>query len=286
MQKKKNDTINGILLVNKPKGPTSFDVCEKIKRKFNFQKVGHSGTLDPSAEGLLVLGINRATKIMRFLYKKSKKYILTIQWGIKTKSWDMEGDIIEENDCEPSIEEIKEKFKEFIGEHDLPIPFFSAKKIKGKKMYEMARKNEMVNIKKNMYFKSIEFIDNNKIAVVCSEGTYVRSLVYMIGESLSCPATLKTLVRVKNNNFSLDHAEKLDDILNKSTINDIIIDYNDALLHLSPLYIDKATFEDIMLNNYSNLYLAKPGTYRLLYRGDMVGIYDVNDNGFKIIKIT
>ena len=283
---KKNDKLNGILLVNKPTGMTSFDVCEKIKRRFNFQKVGHSGTLDPSAKGLLVLGINKGTKILRFLSKEKKEYILTIKWGIKTKSWDLEGDIIERKDCHPLKNNIQSAFSNFIGEKELPIPFFSAKKINGKKMYEMARKDEMVDIKKNMCFHSIEFIDDEKISVVCSEGTYIRSLVYVLGEQLSCPATLSSLIRVKNNNYSLKNAAALNEILNKIELNDIIINYNDALLHLQPLYIDKVTFEDVMFGNYNNLHFAKSGVYRLLYKGDIVAVYDVNENGFKIIKVT
>lgn len=283
---KKDNKTNGILLINKPLGLTSFDVCEKIKRRFNLQKVGHSGTLDPRAEGLLVLGINKGAKILRFLYKEKKEYILTIEWGIKTKSWDLEGEIIEKKDCHPKNDEISNAFKDFIGANELPIPFFSAKKINGKKMYEMARKDKMVDVKKTMFFESIQFLDDERISTVCSEGTYVRSLVYMLGEKLSCPATLKTLIRTKNNNFSIDDAMNLDDVLNKNEINDIITNYNDALLHLQPLYIDKVTFEDIMLNNYGNLHLAKLGKYRLLYKGKLIAVYDVDEKGFKIIKFT
>jgi tRNA pseudouridine55 synthase len=201
---------DGLLIVYKPKGCTSHDVINKIRRKYKIKKCGHSGTLDPMAQGVLLVFMGKALKLLSFLPKEKldKQYLMRITLGVTTDSYDATGKITDENDKGLSVsdEEISNALKCFSGIIEQIPPTFSAVKVKGKRAYEKARAGEDFEIaSRKVEIKSIElinnYIENNRrnlvIRVSCSRGTYVRSIAHDLGQKLGCGAHLSYLLREK-----------------------------------------------------------------------------------------
>ena len=211
--------MDGILLVNKNAGITSFFCVNKIKKKFGFKKVGHCGTLDPMAMGLLILVINKATKYSQELMKFNKVYYTELCLGISTNTQDATGEILEEKPYDYiDIKRIKNVFKGFVGEQMQKPPMFSALKVKGKKLYKLARKGiEIQRAARPILIKSIKIdkIDIPRVSftVEASKGTYIRTLCHDIGEKLETCAYMSKLNRIKIGEFSLDDALDLDTYL-------------------------------------------------------------------------
>lgn len=211
---------DGIILLNKSKGMTSFSAINKLKWLLNAKKIGHAGTLDPMAEGLLVVMLNDATKFSNNLMKKDKEYYVEMELGYETDSYDTDGVITKkyENNFSFEMKRIKEVVESFLGEIEQIPPMYSAIKINGKKLYELARKGleierEARKIKIN-YINDIKY-KNNKISffVGVSSGTYIRSLVRDIGEKLGVYATMTKLIRTKINNYFLSESINLEDVI-------------------------------------------------------------------------
>ena len=208
---------SGILLVNKPKGWTSHDVVNLVKCRFN-AKVGHCGTLDPAAAGLLVLLIGKATKLSNKLSASDKVYEGTILFGIETDSQDMEGNVIAEKDTSSlQIDAVREAFASFQGEQKQIPPMYSAVKINGKKLYDLAREGKVVEREpRDINIYEIELSDINlpkaDFRVKCSKGTFIRTLCSDIGAKLQSCAVLFDLKRTQSGEFSLDKAFEVDDI--------------------------------------------------------------------------
>ena len=214
-----NDKISKTLLVNKPIDWTSFDVVKKIrgvmKKKYDLKKikVGHAGTLDPRASGLLIVCTGKNTKKMKLFESLDKKYIATMKIGVITDSFDSE---TEEHNSMPyehlSQEKIKKIFSEFLGLQDQKPPIFSAIKVKGERLYKKARRGEIdFNLKaRKIIIKSLKILEITPpfihFEVECSKGTYIRSLVHDIGQKLLCGAYLYTLQRVGIGHFKLENA--------------------------------------------------------------------------------
>lgn len=210
---------HGFLLVNKPKGITSHDVVDYLRKITNIKKIGHAGTLDPLAEGLLILAINReATKKIDRFNKLDKTYIAEIKLGENTDTYDAEGKTTNKYEGEKIKRKlIKKTLKKFLGEQKQIPPMYSAKKIKGKKLYELARKDIVINRKASLInIYKIKLLKYKwpilKIKVKCSTGTYIRSLAYDIGLDLYCGAYLKNLKRIKIGNYKLSKANNLNNI--------------------------------------------------------------------------
>ena len=233
---------DGIVILNKSKGMTSFSAINKLKWLLNAKKIGHAGTLDPMAEGLLVVMLNNATKFSNDLMKKDKEYYVEMELGYETDSYDADGEITRkyEKDFEFEFKKIKEVVESFLGEIEQIPPMYSAIKINGKKLYELARKGleidrEARNVKIN-YINDIKY-KNNKISffVGVSSGTYIRSLVHDIGEKLGVYATMTKLVRTKINNYSLSESINLEDIISYFENNQVEIKCEEK----ENLYLDK-----------------------------------------------
>ena len=215
-----DDNLNGILLINKPKGITSHDVIDSIRKKFRIKKVGHAGTLDPMATGLLIVLIGKATKISPYMIEMSKTYEGTMKLGEITDSHDGEGTVIERrplNDINPDV--VKELAKKFLGDQYQIPPMFSAKKVNGQKLYKLARKGQVVDRKPQaIHIFSFDIIDIRSaeidFSVTCSKGTYVRTLANDFGEKLECGAHLIRLCRTKIGNLSVENSLTMDEILN------------------------------------------------------------------------
>ena len=228
---------DGIVLLNKSKGMSSFSAINKLKWLLNAKKIGHAGTLDPMAEGLLVVMLNNATK-----FSNDKEYYVEMELGYETDSYDADGEITKkyEKDFEFEFEKIKEVVESFLGKIEQIPPMYSAIKINGKKLYELARKGieierEARKVKIN-YINDIKY-KNNKISffVGVSSGTYIRSLVRDIGEKLGVYATMTKLIRTKINNYFLSESINLEDIISYFENNQVEIKCEEK----ENLYLDK-----------------------------------------------
>lgn len=211
-------TNSGILLVNKPKGLTSYDVVHQVKKTLGTKKVGHSGTLDPLATGLLVIGVNQGTKLLPLLPKAQKTYIAKVLIGTKTDTYDITGNVVEtKEEVMPKKEDITKVLTSFLGESTQIPPMYSAKKINGKKAYELARKGIEVELKPQLI--NIDEIDllavNEKefsFKVSVSKGTYIRSLIQDICNKLNIIATMSELERVSTDGFKINQAIEINNI--------------------------------------------------------------------------
>ena len=214
--------MDGILNIHKPKGMTSHDVVNRVRRILNTKQVGHTGTLDPNAEGVLVVCVNQATKLVQFLESDIKKYRCELILGISTDTYDITGNIVDSSDrFDLSEEEVIKTIKSFIGKQKQIPPIYSSIKVNGKKLYEYARKNQEVEIEARDIeifeidnFTSLIKQEYNTISfdVLVSKGTYIRSLCFDIGKALVVPATMGNLLRLQSGAFSLDNAYALDEI--------------------------------------------------------------------------
>ncbi|MBP5599815.1 MAG: tRNA pseudouridine(55) synthase TruB [Lachnospiraceae bacterium] len=209
--------INGIINVYKQKGYTSFDVVAIMRGILGQKKVGHTGTLDPDAEGVLPVCAGNATKLCDMLTDKSKEYVATFVLGKKTDTLDISGKVLEEREPKVSIEDLKTSINSFIGGYNQYPPMYSAKKINGKKLYELARDGKEVE-RKPVFVEiiGIETIDISypyvTIKVACSKGTYIRSLCEDIGAKCGELACMTSLKRTRVGNFTIDKALTLDEI--------------------------------------------------------------------------
>lgn len=201
----------GIYKCNKPIGWTSYDVVNWIKHRAVSKKVGHAGTLDPIAEGLLLVAVGRKyTRAMNFLLNQDKEYIFEITFGISTDTYDIEGEVLSRTEnFNLSKEKLSEVLLKFIGEQDQFPPMFSAIKIKGQKLYQIARRGEKVEVQaRKIFIKELELIkfSGSKaiIRAVCSKGTYIRSICQDLGQVLKTGACMSALKRTRIGDFILD----------------------------------------------------------------------------------
>ncbi len=208
--------FSGVVVVNKPKGPTSFDIVNDISHIFGIKSVGHTGTLDPLATGVLVILIGKATKIAELLTADSKEYIATVKMGLKTDTLDITGNVVAEKEVDYNFnleEEIKKWQKKYIQQ----IPLYSAVKVNGKKLYEYARENKEVKLpEKEVDIKEISLLneegDTFKFRCLVSKGCYIRSLINDIVTSINNIGVMSDLIRTKSGKFNVEEASLIEDI--------------------------------------------------------------------------
>ena len=213
-----------IILIDKPKGITSFDVIRILRRKYKIRKMGHSGTLDPLATGLMIIGIEKGTKELKNLIGLNKIYQASILLGQQTSTGDMEGEIIKSKKInEIDIKKVEKVLKEITGKILLPVPVYSAIKVKGQPLYKTARKKGYQSIippKKEMEIFWIKIKNHHKegdyyildLEMKVKSGTYVRSIAEEIGRKLKIPATIKELRRTNIGKFKIENALKIDEL--------------------------------------------------------------------------
>ena len=212
--------MDGIILVNKESGMTSRDVVNKVCHILNTKKVGHTGTLDPMATGVLVLAINKGLKIVNEITSLDKEYEAEITLGINTDTLDITGNTLSTKEVNVTNEDIDKVLNSFIGDYDMEVPIYSAIKVNGKKLYEYARNNEEVDIpvhKVKIYeLKRTSDIKDNKFSIKCkvSKGTYIRSLVRDISKELGTVGVMSKLNRTKQGKFDIKDCYTLEDIEN------------------------------------------------------------------------
>ncbi|SFU44266.1 tRNA pseudouridine55 synthase [Clostridium sp. DSM 8431] len=289
--------MNGVINIFKNKGMSSFDVVRKVRKVSKEKKVGHTGTLDPEATGVLPVCLGKATKIIDYIMKEEKSYFVKFKLGIKTTTYDLEGEIIEEKDWSNIKEEdVFEAINSFKGEIMQVPPMYSALKKDGVRLYDLARKG--IEVEREARKITIYDISDIEISlpyvsmnVSCSKGTYIRSLCYDIGEKLSAGATMVELKRTKTSVFLEKDSINIDD-LDENNICEKLISIEDALAYYEKLHIN---------NKYKKLFLngVNVGDKRALKdkaeKGKLYRVYDEEDsfiglgkldgNGFKIEKL-
>ncbi|GAA0085379.1 tRNA pseudouridine(55) synthase TruB [Clostridium sp. CTA-7] len=289
--------MDGVINIFKNAGMTSFDVVRIVKKAASTGKVGHTGTLDPEACGVLPVCIGKGTKIIDYIMNSDKVYEVEFKLGIKTTTYDLEGDIIDEKD--PSNieeEEILKSIYLFKGEYSQIPPMYSAIKQNGVRLYELARKGIEVE-REGRLVKIYEIEDikiNNpyiKMKVTCSKGTYIRSLCYDIGEALGVGATMTKLKRSKTSKFTEEESINIDNI-NSENIENYIISIEDALDTYKKLIVLNR-FSKLLINGVKvfdkrftkdNVELGK--LYRVYDEsGNFIGLGKSDHQGFKIEKL-
>ena len=278
--------MEGIIVVNKPKGVTSFDVIRKLKKIFKTKKIGHTGTLDPLAIGVMLVCVGKATKLASDLEAKDKIYIADFDIGYATDTYDIEGKKIAENTIEISKENLKQSIKKFIGNIKQIPPMYSAIKIDGNKLYHLARKGiEVERPERNVtieYINLLDFKDNKvKIETKVSRGCYIRSLIYDIGQDLGTYATMTALQRKQVGDYSLENSYSLEQI-EKMIFNN---DFN-FLKTIEEIF----SYDKYSLQTEKELTLYKNGNtvkikenlenkrYRIYFQNEFVGLANIENN--------
>lgn len=274
--------MNGFISVYKPKGYSSNKVVQAVKRKNNFKKVGHLGTLDPMAQGLLVLAINRATKFSSYFLNSNKSYMAKVQIGTSTDTDDAEGKVIKTSAKSFSKEEVEAALISFIGKQFQEPPYFSALKHKGKPMYKYAREGEFIKKDpREIEIFSIENYDFKKnvcsFDITCSKGTYIRSIARDLGIKLESAAHLIFLERTKQDIFSIDMTVDVDDCSDKS-----IMEIDKAFSNLKSLKLDPMISKKFT-NGARIEYKTNPdGVYKVYnFENIFLGLGSINN---KILK--
>lgn len=289
--------MNGVLNIFKPKGMSSFDAVRVVKKVAGTGKVGHTGTLDPEATGVLPICIGRATKIIDYIMDSEKVYEVTLKLGIRTTTYDLEGEVLEERDpSHLTEEEILNSINSFKGEYSQIPPMYSALKQNGVRLYELARKGIEVERKGrlvNIYNLEDIKINNPYISmkVTCSKGTYIRSLCYDIGEKLGVFATMTQLNRAKTSVFSQEKSININE-LTKENINDYILSMEEALEKYDKIIVNKK-YAKLLVNGVrvaDGRFTKDKVINNKLYRvyddeNNFIGLGERNDAGFKIEKL-
>ena len=277
--------MNGLLLVNKQSNITSSDVVIKVRKLLNIKKIGHTGTLDPLAEGLLILTVGNATRIQELITEKDKEYIATMKLGIKTDTYDTEGKILDQKEV-PNNLNIEEVLNSYIKKYNQEVPIYSSIKVNGKKLYEYARENIEVELpKREVEIKDIKLlsINNNEVTFKClvSKGTYIRSLINDIGNTLGTYATMTKLIRTKIDNFSLDNSYTLEDI-EKGNYKLISIE---EVLDYPKIEVDDDLYKKIsngvVLDNTYNI----KDKVLFIYNSNVKAIYYNDNNKLKVYRV-
>ena len=286
--------MNGVLNIYKPTGITSFDVVSIVRKISNVKKVGHAGTLDPEASGVLPVCIGRATKAIDYIMGDFKIYEAELKLGVITDTYDREGKILKESEVTASEEEIIQAINSFVGEIKQVPPMYSALKVNGKKLYELARAGiEIEREARPVTIYDIDIIEMKipyvKFRVKCSKGTYIRSLCYDIGELLECGGMMWNLQRTATGQFHIEDAVNIED-LNRENINQYIMPIEKIFQGNA-----KITIEDRFIKFLLNGVVVKDKalvskfeehiTYSI-YNNDnnFIGIADKSNEGIRLIK--
>ena len=294
----KLDTVNGIVIVDKEKGYTSHDVVNVIRKIFQTRKVGHTGTLDPDATGVLPICIGKGTKVCDMLTFSDKEYVARVRLGIETDTQDISGEVIKESPVNVSLEQLEDVKGKFTGDIMQIPPMFSAIKIGGKKLCDLARKGIEVERKPRpvtIYSIDISNFDGKEfdMKVACSKGTYIRTLCHDIGQTLGCGAAMTELRRTKASIFSIENAhtlESLKEMKENGILHRVLSPVDSVFSHLDRMEISDGVKKRIT-NGAPSYIGASLGTYRIydtdgvfLCIGEVVKDNEKNKNVLKLVK--
>lgn len=280
--------MNGILIINKLKGYTSHDIVAKVK-KITGEKVGHTGTLDPLATGVLPLLIGKGTLCSKYLMDHDKTYKVILKLGIKKNTGDGEGEILQEENVNENLlkeQKVKNVLNNFLGEQEQIPPIYSAIKVNGKKLYEYARKGQEVEIKPRKitiyYIQLLKIDKENKeieFEVSCSKGTYIRSLCEDIAKKLGTVGYMKELQRTRVGIFKIDQAISVEE-LDENTIQENIITIEELFKDLENIELNERKLQ-MFLNGVKLSFKIKDGIYKIYNNQKFIGIGVVKDNLLK-----
>lgn len=267
--------MNGIILVDKPKDWTSHDVVAKLRGVLHERRIGHSGTLDPLATGLLVAFVGRATRAVEFAEADSKEYLAGLRLGVSTDTQDITGNIVAESAALPDEAALREALGRFIGDIEQIPPMYSAIKIGGKKLYELARRGESVErAPRKITVSAIDIAgrdgDDYILNISCSKGTYVRTLCSDIGEALGCGACMSSLRRTRAGVFSVDDAHSLADIeaaVREGRLSDIILPVDTLFASFPKLTVSQSAAKRLKNGNIIKI-SAEDGEYKVYSDSD------------------
>ena len=280
--------MKGFINVNKPVGFSSAKVVAIIKHKLGLtkkDKIGHMGTLDPQASGVLPIAVGRATRLFDYLLAKRKTYIAEFTFGYMTDTLDREGEAIKESTKIPTKDEILAVLPDFLGEIEQLPPQYSAKSVNGVRAYEMARKGQEVELKTcKVYIEKFEFIEQIsancfKFEIKCGSGTYIRSLCRDLAEKVGSVATMTALCRTQTDVFSLENAISVDEI-NENSLLPIDI----VLQKLDKFDVSQQEYQDL-LNGKKVILDKNAGVYRLYFEGELLGICNIDEQKIAKMKI-
>lgn len=280
---------NGLLVINKPKDVTSRDVVNEVSKILKTKKIGHTGTLDPIATGVLVLTVGKATKLSEIITSEEKVYQAEVILGVKTDTLDVTGNILDEYNTNYKEEDIIKILNSFVGTYNQEVPIYSAVKIKGKKLYEYARNNEDVTLPKRMVtikdikLDKLNYFDNKtvfKFTCKVSKGTYIRSLINDIANKLNTIGTMKNLIRIEQGKYNIKDSYTIEDVKNN---NYKIIPIKEALKDYFTVRVDeKLKFKVINGQILDNIYNQE---YVLFIDDDVIGLYKNEENKLKPYKM-
>ena len=274
--------MDGVLNIRKEKGYTSFDVVAQLRGILHIKKIGHTGTLDPEAEGVLPEVLGKATKLVDLLTDKQKTYEALLHLGLETDTQDMTGTVLCEKTVEVSEEEVEAVIREFVGEYQQIPPMYSALKVDGKKLYELAREGKTVERKaRTVHFYEIDIKEINlpyvRFSVTCSKGTYIRTLCHDIGQKLGCGGCMEELIRTRSWEDSMTLAE-VEDAVKDGTIEDRVIRIGQVLKDYPEIFCtregDRLLENGNALTEYFVKGSHKEGWVRMCdSQGEFKGIY-------------
>ena len=274
--------MNGFFLVKKEQGYSSNNVVQEIKKKINVKKIGHLGTLDPLATGLLVLAVNRATKFSNYFLESDKSYDVEVVLGSSTDTDDSTGSIISKSDNIPDKTLVEKELFLFKGESLQTPPFYSALKHKGKPLYKYARQGEYISKPpRKIFIKEIKNFNFQKnicsFRIDCTKGTYIRSIARDLGERLGCGAHMKKLVRVSQGIFSLSNATSTIDLKKEN-----IIKIEDAFTNFNNIKLNNTDIKRFTNGVVISELEEKDGIYRVFnLNNDFIGIGETKDSFLK-----
>lgn len=290
--------MNGVINIYKNRGMTSFDVVAMVRRVSKMKKVGHTGTLDPEATGVLPICLGKATKIIDYIMENKKVYRVSFKLGMVTDTYDLEGKVLKKQDASfIKKEDILNCINSFVGKIDQVPPMYSALKQNGVRLYELARQGiEVPREAREVTIYSISNInieseDNIEMDVCCSKGTYIRSLCYDIGEKLEVGATMTSLERIQNGPFKKEEAINIED-LTEELLRDNLILIEDALDSFEELVVNQG-FSKLLRNGvkvFDKRIFEKEVEIDKLYRvydhkGIFLGLGKRDEKGFKLEKL-
>ncbi|MBO3311987.1 tRNA pseudouridine(55) synthase TruB [Clostridium perfringens] len=290
--------MNGVINIYKNTGMTSFDVVAMVRIVAKMKKVGHTGTLDPAASGVLPVCLGKATKIIDYIMENKKVYRVNLKLGMVTDTYDLEGEVLREEDASHiTKDEILNCINSFVGTIDQVPPMYSALKQNGVRLYELARQGiEVHREARKITIYSIENIkiesnDNIQMDVCCSKGTYIRSLCYDIGEKLNVGATMTALERIQNGPFTKEEAINIED-LTEELLEKHIISIEKALDSFEKITVNEK-FGKLLRNGvkvFDNRMYSEEVEFNKLYRvyednGVFLGLGKRDEKGFKLEKL-
>ena len=284
--------MNGFIIIDKDLGYTSRDIVNVVSKAIGTKKVGHTGTLDPMATGVLVVCVGNGLKLCEMLTNHNKEYIAEVTLGIETDTLDMDGNVLSTSSVDIEKNKIIEVVNSFKGSYFQEVPKYSAVKVNGKKLYEYARNNidvelpsKWVDISSIEVIDEIKYIDGKiifKIKTTVSKGTYIRSLVRDIGRKLGCPAVMSELVRTRVGNFKINDAYSIDDIKNGKFK---LIPILDVLTDIKRIVVDNDMLKKIKNGVVLEPFFEEDKALILDDNNNLIAIYENKDNKARVYKM-